>query len=131
MVTFESLLPELVDPNDKSVNPVPGLIPACLSSQPSAPISSSSGCDVVVAVGPEAAAVLLPVAVCDLSTGSGETRPLAEKNVAAALLENDGKLTVIVPCEAVPSKVWVTGAEKSRVRTPVVMLPLVTSASLV
>src|SRR6266404_6249710 len=108
MVTFVLLLAEVVDPSDKAVKPAPGLIPACLSSQPSAPISSSSGCDVAAAVRPESAAMPLPVAVCDWSF-TGDARPLAEKKVAAALSANVAKLTVIVPCEAVPSKAWVTG----------------------
>src|SRR5436190_22737266 len=105
------------------VKPAPWVTAGFLSSIPNAPISSSSGCD-VAAVLPEFSVVLLPVAVWTLSAGDGDTSPLKEKNVAAMLTSVVGDVaTVMVP---LANEVAI-GAEKTRVLTPLVPVPLVLS----
>src|SRR5438445_5874392 len=131
IVMLSAFGPELVWLCGKAVKPVPGATGTPLSSKPRAPISSSSGCE-VVAVRPESAvmlpALVVPVPVWDLSFGDGDTRPSKEKKVTASFVGvGDGKLTVMVP----PAKALVTGAEKTSVRTPLMPEPLATSASLV
>src|SRR5438128_12533408 len=89
-----------------------------LLSTPRAPISSSFACD-VVAVVPELGEVSPPIPVLDLSFGNGDTRSLKEKKEAASLEgPGVGKWTVIVP----PARALVTGAEKTRVRIPLLLL---------
>ena len=109
-----------------------------LLSKPTAPISSSSACDVFAAL-PELGAVELPVAVADLSLGVAETRPLAVKTLAAALNLSFGfadSEILTLPLESAAE----TGAENTNVRTPVVpehvpsvceQAPCVISASFV
>src|SRR5580765_157847 len=89
-----------------------------------APISSSSGCE-VVPVKPESGELAgsAPVPVWNWSF-AGESRSSMEKKLASLLKGNgEVKCTTIVP----PENAVVTGAEKIRVLTPPL---LVTSASL-
>src|SRR5881394_439653 len=112
---------------DNGVKPAPAVKLMPLSSKPNAPINSSSG-KVVVGVLPELIDIALPVATFVLSPGKGVTRSGKEMNRAAlALGVVVGKFTVIVP----PDKALTTGAENTRVRTPVVTEPFDKSASLV
>ena len=91
-----------------------------------APISSSSGSD-VIAVFPEFSVVaVVPVAFATLSTGAGDTNPLKVKN-EAAMLTLAVEATVIVPFESAV----VTGAEKTSVLIPLVPVPAVWSALFV
>jgi hypothetical protein len=87
------------------------------SPSPSAPISSSSACEVVV-VAPELSvcgSAPLPVFVLDLSCGEGVASPSNEKTLAALYCGTvPEKVNVIVP----PESALVTRAEKSDVLTP-------------
>src|SRR5436190_20268648 len=99
--------------------------PPALPSIAMAPISSSSGSEVVAAF-PEDGVAVVPVADATLSTGAGDTRPLKVKNVAA-LLTLAVEATVIVPFESAV----VTGAEKTSVLIPLVPDPPIWSAFFV
>ena len=113
---------------------LPAVKAPVLLSKPTAPIISSSACEVVAgvasvqlaAVVPELGVVLFPVAVWHRSLGEGETIPLKEKRVAAILTALP-EVTVIVLFD----RARVAGAEKTTVRTPLVPLPVVVSASIV
>ena len=128
IVTLLLAIPPVAPIEFRVVKPLPGEnapnpLPPCLASMPIAAIRTSSGCN-VMAVGPVLSEVpLFPVAV-DVSK-AGDTRPLNEKNVIAQLTLVIGEVaTMMVPLD----NAVVTGAEKIRLRMPVMPEPLVTSA---
>src|SRR5436309_15176860 len=99
-----------------AVKPVPAVKDTQLPDAPSiaiAPISSSSGSDVVAVLPELTGVVVVPVACATLSTG--DINPLTVKNVVA-MLTLAHEATVIVPFEGAV----VTGAEN-----PTVLMPLV------